>query len=121
MGRIHVDLLISRFPDSGKASHVSALVDTGATFLCLPEPTLIEMGAVLVEERVVRLADETRKVLPLYGGLVIEVAGFGKSTSLIVGLPANAEPLVGYTVLEELGIALDFAGHRMLKVDVDLK
>src|SRR5262245_66065453 len=35
---------------------------------------------------------------------------------IFVGMPEEAEPLIGYLTLEQAGLVVDMAGHRLVKV-----
>jgi clan AA aspartic protease len=88
------------------------LVDTGATDSMAPAGMLKQIGVQPAGAMVYELADGTRREYPF--GLV-EIRFMGEITAgrVIVG-PDSAEPVLGVTALESVGITIDPA-NRALK------
>ncbi len=90
------------------------LVDTGATDSLAPGRELREIGVKPVGTTVYELADGTRQEYPF--GLV-EITFMGEITAgrVIFG-PDNAEPLLGVTALESVGIRVDPATQTLKRL-----
>ena len=116
MGRIIVQIEAQNYSDvhrmkSGEIApkqvrtiHAEALVDTGATMLCLPESKVAELGLAPIEKRRVITANgEIGR--NIYGGAFLTIKG-RSCTIDVAEVPENVPPVVGYLALE----ALDFVG-----------
>src|SRR5713101_6584666 len=88
---------------------VSALVDTGALHLCLPEHMVLQLGLKELEKREVTLADG-RKALASYVG-PLEVT-FEKRHCFVGAMILGDEPLLGAIPLEDMDLIIDPAKRR---------
>jgi len=87
-----------------RVKEVRMLVDTGATYPCIPEDLAKELGLSLEFKTKVSLADG-RVVEAWYSTAYVEVLGRG---DLIPVRVFNVEePLLGVFALEALGLAVD--------------
>jgi predicted aspartyl protease len=89
----------------------NVLVDTGATRLCLPEEIISQLGLPLQGEADVKLAVGVQKVR-IFREVSLTVAG-REGTFNCVELPANEEPLLGLSPLEDLGLEPDLQNQRL--------
>ena len=112
MGLIHLTVTMNSLRDPSGAYEADFLVDTGATNSLAPAVELKRVGVAPVGTMVYELADGTLQEYPF--GLV-EIAFMGEVTAgrVIFG-PDDAEPLLGVTALESVGITVDPA-NRTLK------
>jgi len=110
MGLTHVKL--RRMADANGGYEADFLVDTGATDSLAPASELREVGIQPVGKTAYELADGS--VAEYEFGLA-EISFMGEVTAgrIIFG-PDNAEPLLGVTALESVGITIDPA-NRTLK------
>jgi clan AA aspartic protease len=123
MGRVAVPVVVENVEDLRRAQRgeipreqvrrveVEALIDTGATFLCLPEPLVRQLGLPFNRVR------ETRTVtgpvtLPIHGGARLTVQGRDCDEEVMV-LPAGRRVLLGQIPLEKLDFWVDLS-HRSL-------
>ncbi len=105
MGLIHVTVtLINPRSDNGNYE-ADFLVDTGATGSLAPAFELNKIGVKPAGKMAYELADGTVQEYPF--GLV-EIAFMGEVTAgrVIFG-PDNADPILGVTALESVGITVD--------------
>ncbi len=105
MGMIHVTVSIKNPSDINKYWEGLFLVDTGAYDTLVPGKYLKEIG---IESRGIRefeLADGSR-VSYKVGGAEIEFMGDFTFGTVIFG-PDDAEPILGVTALESVGIEID--------------
>ncbi|MCF6150451.1 MAG: hypothetical protein E3K37_17590 [Candidatus Kuenenia sp.] len=128
MGRIVAKVTAKNALDVSKVRIFDALVDTGATLLTLPMAWKQDFGKFLTTEKEkVQLADQHEVDAEICGPLTIQLEGFRKintDVAFVDMTPVNGayEPLIGYTVLEQAGIAVDMIGHRLVAVKhLDLK
>lgn len=112
MGLTHVTVALRELGSSNGAYEADFLVDTGATDCRAPADKLVQIGVKPVGTMVYELADGTKHTYPF--GLV-EIKFMGEITAgRVVFGPSDAEPLLGITALESVGIRVDPA-NRTLK------
>lgn len=123
-GRVVVPIVVSNVDDVRRAARgevapasvrrvqVAALVDSGATFLCMPESLIAELGLPFNRVR------ETRTVtgpvtLNVYGGARLLVEG-RECDEEIMGLPEGRQVLLGQIPLEKLDFWIDLSQRRLV-------
>lgn len=104
MGAIHVTVKLS-WPEAKKDYEGLFLVDTGATDSLAPSIALKEAGFKPVGKMEYELANG-QKVEYEYCGAVINFMGDTTFGRVIMG-PDNAEPILGVTALESVGVVID--------------
>ena len=114
MGLTKVTTKISSFGDSQKSYEAVFLVDTGATDSLVPAPELEKIGIKKEGKMSYELADGTVKEYP-YGLGRIEFMGETTAGRVIFGLP-EAEPILGVTALESVGIIVDPANKTLKRL-----
>lgn len=124
MGRVVVSIKVENVEDRERADRgeipadqvrsitVDALVDSGATFLCMPE-SLIAKLALKFDRR-----KESRTVtgpitLNVYRGARVELQGRAV-TEEVLGLPEGRQVLLGQIPLERLDFWIDIVKHRLV-------
>src|SRR5919108_476392 len=112
MGLVHVTVALKGVGSSNGTYEADFLVDTGATDSLAPAAELRKIGVQPVGTTVYELADGT---IQEYSFGLVEIAFMGEITAgrVIFG-PDNAEPSLGVTALESVGITVDPA-NRTLK------
>lgn len=105
----HVRELIKLY-HRGRSLSVEALIDTGATTLVLPRRVAEELGAEVLGEMDVELADGTIRRVPY---TVVEVELGGRRGPLLAAIVEGGEVCVGVEALERLGLAVDPATGRI--------
>ena len=129
MGRIVTQVKLANFSDPGKTLSISALVDTGAAYITLPNVWREILGEVeQLAEIDVEMADQSIKKGYVCGPLRARIGEFRPIMAEVLFLDMQPdedgeyEPLVGYIALEQAGAAVDMLGHRLVHVKrVDLK
>ena len=114
MGIIHLDVTIRNPADPGREWRAPFLVDTGAIDSLVPRPWLDAIGLRPQARRTYETADGREIAMDVAVGefeLMGEIAG-----GLIVFADAGAEPLLGVTVLESVGIEVDPRNQRLKKL-----
>ncbi len=109
MGLTKVTTRISAFGNNRKFYEAVFLVDTGATDSMVPAPELDRIGVTKEGKMAYELADGTVKEYP-FGLARIEFMGETTAGRVIFGLP-GAEPILGVTALESVGIIVDPASQ----------
>ena len=105
MGAIHVTVGIRNPADRERVWEGLFLVDAGATDCLVPRQHLESIGIEPEGERVYELADGS----PILVGIAVarvEFMGEFVGATVIFGEP-DAEPLLGVTALESVGIEVD--------------
>ncbi len=105
MGRAYATLTLTNL--FGKQQiEVKALVDTGATFMCVTEDNAIQLGFDISEVRMqaVTLADGHQRMVPKIAP--IEIA-FGNRAYVTEAVVLGNEPLLGVIPLEAMDLIVD--------------
>ena len=112
MGLTRVTVKLRRLTDANGGYEADFLVDTGATDSLAPAAELRRVGIQPVGKTANELADGS---VEQYEFGLAEISFMGEVTAgrIIFG-PNNAEPLLGVTALESVGITIDPA-NRTLK------
>ncbi|MBI3919805.1 MAG: aspartyl protease family protein [Armatimonadetes bacterium] len=117
MGRITVDIKVENAGDFLQASQeqipmtsvrrleARALVDTGATLLCLPRSQIESLGLLKIDSRRVTTANGTAE-RGIYSAARLTV--LGRTCTLdVIELLEDTPPLLGYIPLENLDLVVD--------------
>ena len=115
MGIMRVNAIVRNPSDLDRAWEGLFLVDTGAIDCVVPRHYLEAIGLAPMDSRVYGLADGSEIRLDVTGG-IIEFMGGRTSKDLIMVDDENAEPLLGVTVLESLGIEIDARNEQLTKL-----
>ena len=112
MGLTHVTVALKSLETSAGTYEADFLVDTGATDCLAPAGKLKQIEVHPVGKMVYELADGTKRE---YAVGLEEIRFMGEITAgrVIFG-PDDAEPILGITALESVGITIDPA-NRTLK------
>ena len=105
MGAVHVTVAIRNPAEPDRVWEGLFLVDTGATDCLVPRQHLESIGLVPKGQRIYSLADSSEIRLDITVGQ-IEFMGEFVGGTIIFGEP-DAEPLLGVTALESVGIDVD--------------
>ena len=105
MGATHVTVAIRNPAEPGRVWEGLFLVDTGATDCLVPRQHLESIGLVPEGQRRYGLADGSEARLDITGGR-IEFMGETTWGTIVFG-ESDAEPLLGVTALESVGIEVD--------------
>jgi clan AA aspartic protease len=91
---------------------VEAVVDTGATYLCLPPSVIERLGLSVSHMRRVRTAngDVQRRI---FGGASVTVQGRTEQMSVMEN-DESTPPLIGYVVLETLDFVIDPKANQLI-------
>ena len=114
MGATHVNVTIRNPADPDRSWEGRFLVDTGATDSLVPRPHLEAIGLEPRGRRVYELADGTRIGMDVTTA-EIEFMGEIVGGTILFGEP-DAEPLVGVTALESVGVEVDPVNQRLKRL-----
>ena len=116
MGHVRISLRISNPDDPSKAVEVrDALVDTGATWTCVPRSLVASLGLRRVGTIRVRTAAGPQDLEQSYAQLELE----GKSLVTNISVSDTLDTvLVGVTTLESLGLAVDPVKGQLIETDL---
>ncbi|MBI4287132.1 MAG: aspartyl protease family protein [Chloroflexi bacterium] len=113
MGTFSQSVQIAPSPD-GPFQTVKALVDTGATYTCLPRTLLEKLGIAPREKQMFILADGRRVEYEL-AEVRLRIDGRERFTVCVFG-EEGAPALLGAVTLEEFGLGVDHVGKRLVPV-----
>lgn len=114
MGATHVTVRVTNPADADRFWEGVFLVDTGATDSLVPRPHLEAIGLKPEGKRVYQLADGSDLTLDVTLAK-IEFMGEFVGGTVIFG-EAGAEPLLGVTALESVGIEVDPVNQRLKRL-----
>ena len=114
MGAPHVTVASRNPADPERCWEGLFLVDTGATDSLVPRPHLEAIGLKPKGRRVYELADGSEIVMDITTG-DIEFMGETVGGPILYG-DADAEPLLGVTALESVGIEVDPLNQRLKRL-----
>ena len=114
MGATHVTVTIRNPAQPDRTWEGLFLVDTGATDSLVPRPHLEAIGLEPKGRRSYELANGSELVLDITTA-DIEFMGEIVGGTIIFG-EANAEPLLGVTALESVGIEVDPLNQRLKRL-----
>ena len=114
MGATHVTVTIRNPAAPERAWEALFLVDTGATDSLVPGPHLEAIGLKPRGRRVYELADGREITMDV---TVAEIEFMGETVggTVLFGEP-DAEPLLGVTALESVGIEVDPVNQRLKRL-----
>jgi len=128
MGRIIASIKIENIADASKSIRCDALVDTGASFMVLPNAWKDRLGDLeVIREVELETATQVTVIGEVCGPVRMQIEGFPPIFGEVIFVemsPANGtyEPLIGYIVLEQSQAGVDMLGHRLVPVKhMDLK
>ena len=128
MGRIVSQVVVENALDLQKRIELSALVDTGASYLTLPLAWRDRLGEFPKNETIdIELADQSVQQALVCGPVKIQIDQFNEFYGEVLfvdmtSIDEHYEPLLGYLPLEASRVAVDRLGHRLVPVKhADLK
>jgi clan AA aspartic protease len=118
--RVHLENAVDRerfeqheLLESQIAHHsMSAIVDTGAVMLMLPQDVVEKLKLRSLRKVVVSYADERKEERAVAGPVVITIDDRSMYTECIVGPPLS-EALIGQIVLETMDLVADCQSHTL--------
>ncbi len=114
MGITHVDVTVRNPADPTRSWEGRFFVDTGAIDSLVPRSRLEAIGIEPEGQRVYELADGTEVRMDVAGA---RIEFMGQLTAgLIIFGEADAEPLLGVTALESVGVEVDPQSQRPKKL-----
>lgn len=111
VGAIHIDVRVRNANDPERFWSGRCLVDTGATDSLLPAHFLREIGLRPLDVRTYALADGRRAEIGI-AGAQFEFMGHSTFSTVLFG-ERNAEPILGLTAMESVGVEVDPKNHRL--------
>ena len=115
MGIMRVNAIVRNPADLERAWEGTFLVDTGAIDCVVPRLHLESIGLAPMDSRVYGLADGREIRLDVTVG-IIEFMGGRTGKDIVLVDDDDAEPLLGVTVLESLGIEIDARNEQLTKL-----
>ena len=101
-------------PAGRRFERIEALVDTGATFTIVPAPILYRLGVEPQKSGSFELADGSFRDYSI-GETRVQVDGEEINSPVVFG-EETMEPILGAVTLEILGLGVDPARRRLIRV-----
>ena len=130
MGRIHVDVVVANnfdvrkheegaLPaDQVRRAKVAGVIDSGASYLVLPERVAAKLGVPRAGKATVRYADRRKSSLTVVEDVRVELLGRHGTFKAIVE-PRRRDILIGAIVLEDLDLLVDCRTQTLHPRDPD--
>lgn len=115
MGEVRVGIVVVNPRTGARSEEITALADTGATLTVIPGEILQRLGIQKVRPIPLVLADGRRAERDV-GEAAVAVNGESVPCRVVFGEPGDAV-LLGLTVLEQLGLAVDPVQRRLVPTD----
>ncbi len=115
MGEVHVEIVVVNPRTGARSGEITALADTGATLTVIPGELLRRLGIQKVRTVSLVLADGRRARRDV-GDAAVAVNGESVPCRLVFGESGDAV-LLGLTVLEQAGFAVDPIQRRLVAKD----
>ena len=105
MGYVHAEIELSnpREPALNKIV-VTAMVDTGALTLCIPEHVCLQLKLEEAEKREITTADGRKSLVPYVGPVKIQ---FQNRTAFVGALVLGDEVLLGSVPMEDMDLVVN--------------
>ena len=105
MGLIHTELELSNPAEAGLSPmRVTALVDSGANYMCVPEDVVSQLRLSKLGERVVEIADGSVHTVDYVGPIIIRFENRVASTG---AMAMGDEVLLGAIPMQDLDVVLN--------------
>ena len=117
VGTFSVDFTI-RNKNGTQLHALNGVVDTGSSFVIIPEHILDEMGVDRDEQALFRLADGSVREMFL-GETLLDLQDRTKTVQVVFG-PDSRKVLLGAMALEAFGLAADAKNHRLIPAELML-
>jgi len=115
MGEVRVEIVVLNPRTGAQSAEITALADTGATLTVVPGQILDRLGVRKLRKVSLVLADGRRAERDV-GDAEVAVNGESVPCRVVFGEPGDAA-LLGLTVLEQLGLAVDPVQRRLVPTD----
>jgi aspartyl protease family protein len=115
MGEVRVEIAVINPRTGARAEGITALADTGATLTVIPAPLLESLGIEKVRPVFLVLADG-RRAQRNVGDALVAISDDAAPCRVVFGESGDAA-LLGLTVLEQLGLAVDPVQRRLVPAD----
>ncbi len=115
MGGVRVEIVVVNPRTGTRSEEIIALADTRATLSVIPREILQRLGVQKLRTISLALADG-RRAERAVGEAVVAVNGESVPCRVVFGEPDDAV-LLGLTVLEQLGLAVDPVQRRLVPTD----
>ena len=128
MGRIIAPVVITNAINTEYRIAFDALVDTGASYMVLPEEWKKKLGDIeSIGTIELELANQTVQKGEICGPVKIQIEGFRPIYTEVLFIEMTPEegiyePLIGYIILEQCQAGVDMIGQRLIHIKrMDLK
>jgi predicted aspartyl protease len=118
MGEVHVPITVINPWSGARSEAITVVADTGATLTLVPGSVLEGLG-IEKGHRASFVFGDGRRTSRDVGNAVVEVDGEATVCRVVFG-ESNDAAVLGFTVLEQLGLAVDPVQRRLVSADFRL-
>ena len=91
--------------------YATALVDSGASFLCVPQHIALQLKLPELHKREITLADNTKKLCPYVGPVYVK---FQNRECLVGALILGEQVILGGLPMEDMDVQIDPRSRRLV-------
>ncbi len=111
MGLVHTEIELSNARDDRlEPINIVALVDTGPTYLCIPEHVALQLELPVQDRRGVTLADGRERTVDYVGPVRVR---FGNRQCLVGALVLGNQPLLGAIPIQDMDLVVHPSRHML--------
>jgi clan AA aspartic protease len=105
MGLVYTNITLSNpvVDSSVKPIEVKCLVDTGATYLCIPKHISLQLGLKEIQQREIQVADGTSQIVPYVGPIKVI---FEDRICFVGAMVLGDECLLGAIPMEDMDLVV---------------
>ena len=112
MGLVFADLMLKNPSDESlQPMNVTALVDSGASFLCVPARVAMQLKLPELHKRETTLADNTKQLCPYVGPVYVK---FQNRECLVGAMVLGEQVLLGALPMEDMDVQIDPRNRRLV-------
>ena len=112
MGLVYAELILKNPSDSSlQPLNVTALVDSGASFLCVPPHVALQLKLPELHKRETTLADNTKQLCPYVGPVYVK---FLNRECLVGAMVLGEQVLLGALPMEDMDVQIDPRNRRLV-------
>jgi clan AA aspartic protease len=116
MGLVHAEIELSSARDDAlEPIRATALVDTGATYMCIPQHISLQLQLPVQDTRGVTLTDGSERIVDYVGPVRVR---FGARQCIVGALVLGNQPLLGAIPIEDMDLIIH-PSRQQLTVNPD--
>lgn len=112
MGLVYAELMLKNPSDpSLQPINVTALVDSAASFLCVPPHVALQLKLPELHKRETTMADQSKKLCPYVGPVYVK---FQNRECLVGAMVLGEQVLLGVLPMEDMDVQIDPRARQLI-------